>query len=109
MILKNNVNAGERRNDREPNHAGGGRRTVGPTPKSGSAREADPARSVPDCWQRSVQADDWLLASILHDLRNPVATILTAAEMLKGLDLAPSQTRQLAVNINKAAFHVQSL
>ena len=33
---------------------------------------------------------NWLSASILHDLRNPVGTIYAGAEMLMTLDTAPS-------------------
>ena len=37
----------------------------------------------------------WLSISILHDLRNPLATIYAAAEVLVGLDLKPTEVKRL--------------
>jgi hypothetical protein len=46
---------------------------------------------------------DWLSASILHDLRNPVGTIYAGAEMLVTLDTIPNQVKRLAANMRRAA------
>jgi signal transduction histidine kinase len=50
-----------------------------------------------------------LSASILHDLRNPVGTIYTGAEMLMTLDTTPNQVKRLAANIHRAAGRMREL
>jgi signal transduction histidine kinase len=50
-----------------------------------------------------------LSASILHDLRNPVAAISGAAEMLVDRDLPPAQIRRLADNIYRASQRIQEM
>lgn len=47
--------------------------------------------------------------SILHDLRNPLATILSAAELLVDVDLPPAQIKRLARNISLASHRMQTL
>jgi signal transduction histidine kinase len=51
----------------------------------------------------------WLSASIIHDLRNPLATVCAGAEMLLDLDTPPSQAKRLAVNIYHAASRMHDL
>jgi signal transduction histidine kinase len=52
---------------------------------------------------------NWLLASILHDLRNPVGTIYAGAEMLMTLDTTPNQVKRLAANVHRAASRMREL
>jgi signal transduction histidine kinase len=47
--------------------------------------------------------------SILHDLRNPVAAILGAAEMIVDADLPPARVKRLAGNIYSASRRIQGL
>ncbi len=49
------------------------------------------------------------LASIVHDLRNPVATIYVGAEMLMNVDAAPVLVKRLAANMHRAAGRVREL
>jgi len=51
----------------------------------------------------------WLSASILHDLRNPLGTIYTGAEMLMTLDTTPNQVKRLAANMHRAAGRIREL
>jgi two-component system sensor histidine kinase HydH len=48
-------------------------------------------------------------ASIVHDLRNPLGTIYTGAEMLLAFDNAPPQVKRLAGNIFRAASRMRDL
>lgn len=52
---------------------------------------------------------DILAASIVHDLRNPLAAICGCAEMLLHGNLAPAQTRQVSNNIYRAASRMREL
>ena len=52
---------------------------------------------------------NWLSASILHDLRNPVGTIYAGAEILMTLDTAPIQVKRLAANMHRAAGRMREL
>jgi signal transduction histidine kinase len=52
---------------------------------------------------------EWLSASIVHDLRNPLGTVIAGSEMLMDLDLAPVQVRRLAANILSAAGRMRDL
>ena len=52
---------------------------------------------------------NWLSASILHDLRNPVGTIYAGAEILMTLDAAPNQVKRLAANMHHAAGRMREL
>ena len=51
----------------------------------------------------------WLSASIVHDLRNPLGTVIAGAEMLMELDLAPAQVKRLAANVLGAAGRMRDL
>jgi signal transduction histidine kinase len=66
---------------------------------------ADPWRARSDSYSEA----GWLFASILHDLRNPVATIYAGAEMLMTLDPTPSQVKRLAANMHHAAGRMREL
>jgi signal transduction histidine kinase len=50
-----------------------------------------------------------LSASIVHDLRNPLAAIYGGAEMMVDADLPPSHMRRLAGNIYRASRRIQEL
>jgi signal transduction histidine kinase len=50
---------------------------------------------------------DWL--SVVHDLRNPLATICAAADLLTQPDLASTNMKRLAGNIRLAAVRMQGL
>ena len=54
-------------------------------------------------------AMDHFTASIVHDLRNPLAAICGSAEMLLDASLAPAQTRRVASNIHRAAGRMREL
>ena len=71
----------------------------------GIADAADPWRTRSE----SRSEASWLSASILHDLRNPVATIYAGAEMLMTLDTMPTQVRRLAANMHRAAGRMREL
>jgi signal transduction histidine kinase len=58
---------------------------------------------------KSASSIDWLSASIIHDLRNPVTTVLTGAEMLLHLDPASPQAKRLTINIYRAANRMRDL
>jgi signal transduction histidine kinase len=50
-----------------------------------------------------------LSASIVHDLRNPLAAVYGGAEMLVDTDLSSEQIRRLASNIYRASRQIQDL
>ncbi len=50
-----------------------------------------------------------LAASIVHDLRNPLAAIHSGAEMLIDAGLSPEQVQRLASNMFRASLQVQQL
>ena len=52
---------------------------------------------------------EWLSASIVHDLRNPLGTVIAGSEMLVELDLAPAQVKRLAANVLRAAGRMRDL
>jgi nitrogen-specific signal transduction histidine kinase len=51
----------------------------------------------------------WISASIVHDLRNPLATVVAASEMLMELDSSSAQATRLAANIFRAAGRMRGL
>jgi signal transduction histidine kinase len=59
--------------------------------------------------QERITGTGQLSASILHDLRNPVAAISGAAEMLVDADLSPAHVKRLAGNIYRASRRIQEL
>ena len=50
-----------------------------------------------------------LAGSIVHDLRNPLAAIYGAAEMLIDADLSPQQVKRLAASLYKGSRRIQEL
>jgi signal transduction histidine kinase len=68
-----------------------------------------PARSREQQRQKSMNSIGWLSTSIIHDLRNPLATVFAGAEMLLELDPASPQAKRLVANIYKAARSMRDL
>jgi signal transduction histidine kinase len=66
-----------------------------------------PPRS--ESWQENLDAIEWVSASIVHDLRNPLGAIYAAAEMLIDLDPGLTQVQRLATNIFRAAGRMREL
>jgi DNA-binding NtrC family response regulator/nitrogen-specific signal transduction histidine kinase len=58
---------------------------------------------------QSMSAKEWHSTSIVHDLRNPVATIYSATEMLMNADASSTQVKQLAANMYRAAGRMREL
>jgi signal transduction histidine kinase len=61
-----------------------------------------------ESWQKRISTE-WLSASIVHDLRNPLGTVIAGSEMLVDLDLTPAQVKRLAANILGAAGRMREL
>jgi signal transduction histidine kinase len=59
--------------------------------------------------QTRISSMGWLSTSIVHDLRNPLGTVFTGAEMLMQLDPASTQGKRLAANIYRAAGRMREL
>jgi signal transduction histidine kinase len=70
--------------------------------------DATPA-AIPEGRQGRISMVDQLSTSILHDLRNPLASIFGCSEMLVDLDLTPEQVRRLSGNIHQAARRMREL
>jgi signal transduction histidine kinase len=67
-----------------------------------------PFASRSESWQKRISTE-WLSVSILHDLRNPLGTVIAGSEMLMELDLTPAQVKRLAANVLKAAGRMRNL
>jgi signal transduction histidine kinase len=52
---------------------------------------------------------DQLSTALLHDLRNPLASICGCSEMLVDLELTPDQVKRLSRNIHRAADRMREL
>jgi signal transduction histidine kinase len=62
-----------------------------------------------ESWQKRISSIDWLSTSIVHDLRNPLGTVLAGAEMLMDLDPGSAQGQRLVANIYRAAGRMREL
>jgi len=51
----------------------------------------------------------WTSASVVHDLRNPLATISAGLEIFMGLDSAPPGVKRLVANMSHAARRMRQL
>jgi signal transduction histidine kinase len=60
-------------------------------------------------WQKCISSIGWLSTSIVHDLRNPLGTVLAGAEMLMDLDPGSAQGQRLVTNIYRAADRMREL
>jgi signal transduction histidine kinase len=67
------------------------------------------AAAIPEGRQGRISTVGQLSTSILHDLRNPLASICGCSEMLVDLDLTPEQVRRLSNNIHQAAGRMREL
>jgi len=74
----------------------------------GAIRKINASLRSESC-QENVSAAEWLSTSIVHDLRNPLAAIYAAAEMLIELHAGPTQAKRLATNIYRAAGRMREL
>jgi signal transduction histidine kinase len=63
----------------------------------------------PESRQENVSDIEWLLTSIVHDLRNPVGAIYAAAEMLMDLDPGATPVKRLATNVYRAAGRMREM
>jgi signal transduction histidine kinase len=63
----------------------------------------------PENPQEAISTIGWFSASILHDLRNPLATICAGAELLMDLDSPSTQVKRLAANMCRAAGRMRQL
>jgi signal transduction histidine kinase len=68
-----------------------------------------PRASRSESWQNRISSIGWLSTSIVHDLRNPLGTVLAGSEMLAERDLSPIQVKRLAANIHRAAGRMREL
>jgi signal transduction histidine kinase len=59
--------------------------------------------------QEAISTIGWFFASILHDLRNPLATISAGADLLIDLESPSTQVKRLAANMFHAAGRMQQL
>jgi signal transduction histidine kinase len=57
----------------------------------------------------SMSVMDWLSTSIVHDLRNPVATIYAGTEVLMNVDPTPTEVKRLTANMYRAADRMREL
>jgi signal transduction histidine kinase len=77
--------------------------------KENRANAAISLTSRSESWQKSISGSGWLSTSIIHDLRNPLATVFAGAELLLELDPASPQVKRLAANIYRAAGRMHEL
>ena len=71
--------------------------------------EAERTSTSPGVGLRIDSPLETLAVSILHDLRNPLATIHSGAEMLHGSQLPERQVRRLAGNMRAASLRIHEL
>src|SRR5271154_3773352 len=57
----------------------------------------------------AITTTGWLAAGMIHDFRNPLGTIRTAAEILLDVDVDAAQLKRLARNMHNAASRMQEL
>jgi two-component system, NtrC family, sensor histidine kinase HydH len=58
---------------------------------------------------RSLNAIGCFATSVVHDLRNPLATICAGTELLIGPDLTAANVKRLAANVHRAALRMREL
>jgi len=78
-------------------------------PRTAHCRKARPTLPHAGMDLRKEVALGTLAMSVVHDLRNPLATIHGGAEMLKGSQFTEEQVRRLARNIYTASVRIQEL
>jgi two-component system sensor histidine kinase HydH len=84
-----------------------------PPKRSGSheyrTKASIPVPSCSENWENRISKIGWLSTSMMHDLRNPLGTVVAAAEMLRDLDLPPTHVKRLAANVYRAAARMREL
>jgi signal transduction histidine kinase len=76
---------------------------------NGSAAETRSPATRLERWQRPIFMNAPFSMSILHDLRNPLASICTCAEMLMDPHVAPERVKRIGRNIQNAAERIHEL
>lgn len=66
-------------------------------------------QAVQESLRRAVQARDEVMAVVSHDLRNPVATVYSAASLLLEVDLTPEKRREHHQAIKSSARRMNRL
>jgi signal transduction histidine kinase len=78
-------------------------------PEESRATGTIPQPPGTESWQSRISGIALLSTSIVHDLRNPLGTVLAGAEMLMDLDPGSAQGQRLVVNIYRAAGRMREL
>ena len=78
-------------------------------PEENRATATIPQPPGTESWQRRISSIALLSTSIVHDLRNPLGTVLAGAEMLMDLDPGSAQGQRLVANIYRAAGRMREL
>jgi signal transduction histidine kinase len=89
-------------------------RDIGEQPQNSAANcPVDPIRALPSPQIEDLRASFATVGSpslsIIHDLRNPVATIQASAETLICVESLPHQIKRLATNIHRASQRLNEL
>jgi len=71
--------------------------------------ETIPFRLPSENWPKRISRIGWLSASMVHDLRNPLGTVVAGAEMLIQHEFESTQVKRLATNIHRAAGRMREL
>jgi len=72
-------------------------------------RFRNPSEPGPERPSDSMTSLNWLSCCIVHDLRNPLATVYGGAEMLMNSDAGPTEVKRLAANMHRAAARMRDL
>jgi DNA-binding winged helix-turn-helix (wHTH) protein len=72
-------------------------------------RFRNPSDPGPQNLSDSMMSLDWLSGYIVHDFRNPLATIYGGAEMLMNANAEPTEVKRLAANMHRAAGRMRDL
>lgn len=80
----------------------------GGLPLVSSALIGTGSRDVSNRWE-TIPPVGWTSASVVHDLRNPLATISAGLEMLTGLDSAAPGPKRVIANMRGAAGRMRQL
>jgi signal transduction histidine kinase len=73
------------------------------------ARLVDDPETGTDNLTNAIATTGWLAAGMIHDLRNPLATIRAASEILLDVDVNAAQLKRVARNMHHAATRMQEL
>jgi signal transduction histidine kinase len=73
------------------------------------ARLVDDPETGTDNLTNAIATTGWLAAGMIHDFRNPLATIRVASEILLDVDVNAAQLKRVARNMHHAATRMQEL